>query len=194
MNMRGALFGFVALAALTDIPAQERSAAAPWTVKVTPTLNPLPVGLCAAVHLTVLDAAGREPPRNPQGTSHHDRRFRYERGLAGRSRRGPADRPEPLVGVRMSRRTARHAGHHYRDVSCEVTRRESARPGCQVSEHRDVCRGRCKGHGESARVRRGDCRKVAFIAFRCRASNGLRRKQRRLPRPVIRSRGLLHPR
>ena len=37
-----------------------------WTVTVTPTLNPLPVGLCAAVRLTVVDAAG-ETPRNARG-------------------------------------------------------------------------------------------------------------------------------
>jgi hypothetical protein len=30
-------------------------------------MNPLPVGYCAAVQLSVLDAAGREPPRNPLG-------------------------------------------------------------------------------------------------------------------------------
>ena len=42
-------------------------AQAPWTVTVTPLMNPLPVGYCAAVQLSVLDASGREPPRNPQG-------------------------------------------------------------------------------------------------------------------------------
>jgi len=39
----------------------------PWTLTVTPTMNPLPVGSCAAVHVTVVDANGREPPRNPLG-------------------------------------------------------------------------------------------------------------------------------
>jgi hypothetical protein len=39
----------------------------PWTVTVTPTLNPLPVGLCAAIQLTVLDASGKDVPRNPLG-------------------------------------------------------------------------------------------------------------------------------
>jgi hypothetical protein len=42
-------------------------AQAPWIVKVTPLMNPLPVGYCAAVQLSVLDASGKEPPRNPQG-------------------------------------------------------------------------------------------------------------------------------
>jgi hypothetical protein len=42
-------------------------AQAPWTVTVTPQMNPLPVGYCSAVQLNVLDASGKEPPRNPQG-------------------------------------------------------------------------------------------------------------------------------
>ena len=39
----------------------------PWNVTVTPTLNPLPIGLCSAVQLTVFDASGKEVPRNPLG-------------------------------------------------------------------------------------------------------------------------------
>jgi len=39
----------------------------PWNVTVTPTLNPLPVGFCGALQLTVVDVSGREVPRNPQG-------------------------------------------------------------------------------------------------------------------------------
>jgi hypothetical protein len=42
-------------------------AQAPWTVTVTPTLNPLPVGFCAAVQVNVRDASGADVPRNPQG-------------------------------------------------------------------------------------------------------------------------------
>jgi hypothetical protein len=42
-------------------------AQAPWTVTVTPTLDPLPVGLCGAVQLRVVDASG-EVPRNARGT------------------------------------------------------------------------------------------------------------------------------
>jgi hypothetical protein len=39
----------------------------PWTVTVTPTLNPLPIGMCGAVHLKLLDPVTRDVPRNPQG-------------------------------------------------------------------------------------------------------------------------------
>jgi hypothetical protein len=38
-----------------------------WHVIVTPTLNPLPIGLCGAVQVTVLDAAAMDMPRNPLG-------------------------------------------------------------------------------------------------------------------------------
>jgi microsomal dipeptidase-like Zn-dependent dipeptidase len=54
------------LVSLGCAEAQERGAV-PWKTTVAPTMNPLPVGLCAAVHLTVVDGAGREPPRNPHG-------------------------------------------------------------------------------------------------------------------------------
>jgi hypothetical protein len=39
----------------------------PWTVTLTPTLNPLPLGMCGAVHLTLLDPVTKDVPRNPQG-------------------------------------------------------------------------------------------------------------------------------
>jgi hypothetical protein len=42
-------------------------AQSPWTVAVTPTMDPLPVGFCGAIHLTVFDGPGREVPRNPLG-------------------------------------------------------------------------------------------------------------------------------
>ncbi len=45
--------------------SQARSA--PWTVAVTQTMDPLPIGYCVAVHLAVLDASGRDRPRNPLG-------------------------------------------------------------------------------------------------------------------------------
>jgi hypothetical protein len=38
-----------------------------WTVTVTPTLSPLPIGLCGAVHLTLMDPVTKDVPRNPQG-------------------------------------------------------------------------------------------------------------------------------
>ena len=39
----------------------------PITVTVTPTLNPLPIGLCGAVQLSVVDPATRDMPRNALG-------------------------------------------------------------------------------------------------------------------------------
>jgi len=40
----------------------------PWTVTLKPTLNPLPIGMCGAIELTVLDASGKDAPRNPRGS------------------------------------------------------------------------------------------------------------------------------
>ena len=39
----------------------------PWTVKVYSTLNPLPIGVCAAVRLDILDPATSAKPRRPTG-------------------------------------------------------------------------------------------------------------------------------
>lgn len=39
----------------------------PWTVTLKSTLNPLPIGMCAAIELTILDASGKDAPRNPRG-------------------------------------------------------------------------------------------------------------------------------
>ena len=63
--VRHAISGLV-LAAAVLVP-DATFAQAPWTVTLTPTLNPLPVGLCGAVQLTVFDPATRDVPRNPQG-------------------------------------------------------------------------------------------------------------------------------
>lgn len=46
--------------------AMSAEAQSPWSVTVTPTLNPLPIGFCGAIHLTVRDASG-DVPRNSQG-------------------------------------------------------------------------------------------------------------------------------
>ena len=64
--MRRILSGLLLVLACQVSVAQDRTGN-PWTVTVTPTMSPLPAGLCAAVHLTVLEAGGREPPRNRQG-------------------------------------------------------------------------------------------------------------------------------
>jgi hypothetical protein len=47
--------------------AVHAEAQSPWTVTLTPTLNPLPIGFCAAIQLRVLDATGRDAPRNSAG-------------------------------------------------------------------------------------------------------------------------------
>jgi hypothetical protein len=64
-QVRHASAGFVFAVAMAMPHAA--LAQAPWTVTLTPTLNPLPVGLCGAVQLTVMDPAIRDVPRNPQG-------------------------------------------------------------------------------------------------------------------------------
>src|SRR5688500_8214675 len=38
-----------------------------WQVSLTATLDPLPVGMCGAIRLTLLDPVTRDVPRNPQG-------------------------------------------------------------------------------------------------------------------------------
>ena len=53
----------VALACLTIAATAD----AQWAVTVKPTLDPLPAGFCAAVHLTVTDPVLKDIPRNPQG-------------------------------------------------------------------------------------------------------------------------------
>lgn len=42
-------------------------AAGQWVAKITPTLNPLPIGLCGAVQIQVDDGKGGGRPRNPAG-------------------------------------------------------------------------------------------------------------------------------
>lgn len=42
-------------------------AQAPWTVTVTPTLNPLPIGFCGAVGLAIFDPTLGDTPRTPTG-------------------------------------------------------------------------------------------------------------------------------
>jgi hypothetical protein len=38
-----------------------------WAVTLTPTMNPLPIGFCAAIHLTLFDPVSKDVPRNPLG-------------------------------------------------------------------------------------------------------------------------------
>ena len=39
----------------------------PWTVTIRPSLDPLPIGLCGAVQIALVDANGNARPRNPAG-------------------------------------------------------------------------------------------------------------------------------
>jgi hypothetical protein len=55
------------LIATVMVVAPPVRAQTPWTVTVTPTMNPLPVGFCAAVQISIRDAAGTDVPRSPQG-------------------------------------------------------------------------------------------------------------------------------
>ena len=50
----------------TCLPAGA-SAQQPWAVTVVPTTNPLPIGVCAAVFLTLADPRTKDRPRNPAG-------------------------------------------------------------------------------------------------------------------------------
>lgn len=55
------------LAALILSPTAAVAQMPNWTVVVTPTLNPLPIGMCGAIHLSLMDPVTRDVPRNPQG-------------------------------------------------------------------------------------------------------------------------------
>jgi hypothetical protein len=65
MSIRQRWFALV-LAIVFTSPSTA-SAQSPWTVSVTPTMDPLPIGACGAVRLSVLDASGKDVPRNPSG-------------------------------------------------------------------------------------------------------------------------------
>ena len=66
MRVFHSLPGALILAGIAFAPGPV-AAQSPWRVTLTPTLNPLPIGLCGAIQLTVLDAAGSDAPRNPRG-------------------------------------------------------------------------------------------------------------------------------
>ena len=63
--MNAAFRWFLTLAAVAA--AQPVPNPDPWRVTVVPTLNPLAVGFCSAVQVTVFEGAGTEVPRNPTG-------------------------------------------------------------------------------------------------------------------------------
>jgi hypothetical protein len=57
----------VALASLGSARVLGAQSGAPWAVTVKPTMNPLPIGTCGAVWVTLLDASGKDTPRSPTG-------------------------------------------------------------------------------------------------------------------------------
>ena len=65
MSIRQLCFALV-LATVITLPSTA-VAQSPWNVVITPTMDPLPIGVCGAVRLSVLDASGKDAPRNPGG-------------------------------------------------------------------------------------------------------------------------------
>ena len=65
MSVAIRLFGVFTSFVLAPVVAVAQN---PWTVTLKPTLNPLPVGMCGAIELTILDASGRDAPRNARGS------------------------------------------------------------------------------------------------------------------------------
>jgi hypothetical protein len=57
---------FVSLAMLSTI-ATTATAQGPWTVEIEPSTTPLVTGGCTPIRLTLLDASGKDAPRNPTG-------------------------------------------------------------------------------------------------------------------------------
>jgi hypothetical protein len=66
MTIRSSRAGGVALIVCL-LGASLANAQSPWQVTVKPTLNPLPIGLCGAVHVDVRGVSGTDIPRNPLG-------------------------------------------------------------------------------------------------------------------------------
>jgi hypothetical protein len=62
-----AIGGLALLTATSSLRGQTVSTAAPWTVTVKPTMDPLPIGFCASVQLSLLDPATKDVPRRASG-------------------------------------------------------------------------------------------------------------------------------
>jgi hypothetical protein len=58
---------YLMLASVALVLTAGARAQAPFSVVVKPTMNPLPIGLCAAVHLTLLDTVSGKAARNAAG-------------------------------------------------------------------------------------------------------------------------------
>jgi hypothetical protein len=57
----------ITLTAAAAAQTRVSDASNPWTVTLTPTLNPLPIAFCAAVRLDLVDPNTGQRPRNPAG-------------------------------------------------------------------------------------------------------------------------------
>ncbi|MDB4882917.1 MAG: hypothetical protein JWL95_1683 [Gemmatimonadetes bacterium] len=51
----------------TPLAAQEQVSGVPWTVAIVPSVNPVPVGSCSQVSLTLKDSTGKDAPRTSEG-------------------------------------------------------------------------------------------------------------------------------
>src|SRR5438270_336005 len=58
---------WIALHLTLIAPAIAVAQSSPWTVTISPSANPQPIGLCGYVYLTVFDPATKDTPRRPNG-------------------------------------------------------------------------------------------------------------------------------
>jgi hypothetical protein len=58
---------FIVASSASPLVAQQATKVSPWAVSLVPTMNPLPIGSCGAVWLTLKDSTGQDAPRNPAG-------------------------------------------------------------------------------------------------------------------------------
>jgi hypothetical protein len=49
------------------LAAQQQVSGVNWTVTIMPSMNPVPVGSCGAVSMTLRDSTGKDAPRTPEG-------------------------------------------------------------------------------------------------------------------------------
>ena len=67
MSLRQRCFALVLAIAIAIASPLVALAQSPWNVVITPTMDPLPIGVCGAVRLSILDASGNDAPRNSNG-------------------------------------------------------------------------------------------------------------------------------
>jgi hypothetical protein len=67
VRSRARTVGALAVIGLGSLLPPAALAQSPWTVTVTPRLNPLPIGNCSPIQITVVDPSTRDAPRNSRG-------------------------------------------------------------------------------------------------------------------------------